>query len=337
MRLGFAARRSRFAVIILSAIATSALALFAADQVRAQDYPARGVNMVVPFPPGGFADLIARPLSAALEKQFKQPFTVVNRPGAAGTVGTQFVTTQRPDGYTVLLALQSISTLPEVDTLFGRTPTFRRDQFRGIGRFTSDPNIVFVRTEAPWKTFTELVEDAKKRPNQIVYSSSGLYGATHIPSEMLLRVTGTQMKHLPTTGGAPAITAVLGGHADFFFTVDALGAPHVKSGKFRALAVSSAKRLASYPDMPTLKELGYDLEFYSWSGLFVPKQTPDAVVAALAKTVGEVARGDEFKAAMKRINAELDYIDGAAFDDWWERESTMLAAEVKRIGKIESK
>jgi tripartite-type tricarboxylate transporter receptor subunit TctC len=272
-----------------------------------------------------------------MEKQLKQPFTVVNRAGAAGTVGMQSVTTARPDGYTVLMALQSISTLPEVDTLFGRTPTFQRAQFIPIARFTADPCIVFVRTEAPWKTFKELVDDAKKRPNEIIYSSSGLYGATHIPAEMLLRVTGTKMKHLPTTGGAPAITAVLGGHADLFFTVASLGSPHVKSGKFKALAVSSDKRLPEYPDMPTLKELGYNMEFYGWSGLFVPRNTPAPMVAAITAAVRAAATSDDFKGAMQKINAELAYIDGKEFADWWERESAMLAAEVKAIGKIESK
>lgn len=333
MTFGSVGRRA-FLVGAGSAAAAAASGLGAAPAF-AQAYPTRGVNVVVPFPPGGYADILARPLSASLEAHFKQPVTVVNRPGAAGTVGMQSVTTARPDGYTMLMALQSISTLSAVDELFGRAPTFRREQFKGVARLTADPCIIFVRADLPWKTFKDLVDDAKKRPEQIIYSSSGLYGATHIPSEMLMRVTGTKLKHLPTTGGAPAINAVLGGHADFFFTVAALGTPHEKAGKFRALAVSSAKRLASYPNMPTLKELGYDLEFYSWSGLFVPAATPDSVVESIRKGVHTVAHGKDFRDALVKINTEFAYLDGKDFVTWWDAESKMLADEVRKIGKIQ--
>jgi tripartite-type tricarboxylate transporter receptor subunit TctC len=327
-------RRRTFLVGAGSAVAAAASGL-RIDPAFAQAYPTRGVNVVVPFPPGGYADILARPLSASLEAHFKQPFTVVNRPGAAGTVGMQSVTTARPDGYTMLLALQSISTLSAVDELFGRAPTFRREQFKGIARLTGDPCIMFVGTDVPWKTFRDFVDDARKRPDQIIYSSSGLYGATHIPSEMLMRVTGTKLKHLPTTGGAPAINAVLGGHAHFFFTVAALGTPHEKAGKFRALAVSSAKRLSTYPDLPTLKELGFDLEFYNWSGLFVPAATPDSIVESIRKGVYTAAHGKEFREALVKLNTEFAYLDGKEFVTWWDEESKMLADEVRKIGKIE--
>jgi tripartite-type tricarboxylate transporter receptor subunit TctC len=194
---------------------------------------------------------------------------------------------------------------------------------------------MYVGADVPWKSFKEFVDDAKKRPDQIIYSSSGLYGATHIPTEMLMRVTGTKIKHLPTTGGAPAINAVLGGHAHFFFTVPSLGSPHEKAGKFRSLAVSSAKRLASYPDLPTLKELGYEMEFYNWSGLFVPAATPDGLVEEIRKGLHVAAHGKEFRDALVKVNAEFAYLDGRAFVDWWEAESKMLADEVLKIGKIE--
>ena len=159
-------------------LAVACLLLTVAMTASAQEpYPSRPVTIVVAFPPGGLADLTARPLATALERVLKQPFVVTNKPGAAGAVGNHFVATSKADGYTLLLALVSISTLPEVDKLFGRTPNYTIDQFVGIARLNAEPSVITVRGNAPWKTLKDVVEDAKRRPNQIVHTSSGLYGA----------------------------------------------------------------------------------------------------------------------------------------------------------------
>jgi tripartite-type tricarboxylate transporter receptor subunit TctC len=172
-------------------------------------YPTRPVSMVVAFPPGGVADNTARPVSAALERILKQPVAVINKPGAAGAVGNQVVATSKPDGYTLLMALVSISVLPEVDKLFGRPPNYTLAQFTGIARINADPSMLVVRADQPWKTLKDFVEDAKKRPNEIVFSSSGLYGAAHIPMEMFMLASGVKLRHLPTTGGGPMMNAIL--------------------------------------------------------------------------------------------------------------------------------
>lgn len=232
----------RTALVIVLALA--ALVPGAAAQ---EPYPSRPVTIVVPFPPGGIADLTARPLAPALERILKQPVVVVNKAGAAGAVGTQSVAVARPDGYTLLVALVSISSTPEVDALFGRTPVYTRDQFVGIARLNADPPMLVVGADTPWKSVRDVVEDARRRPGQITYSSSGLYGASHVPMEMFLQAAGIQMRHLPTTGGAPAMTAVLGGHAAMWASPPAIAAPHLQAGKIRALATWGATRLAAFP------------------------------------------------------------------------------------------
>ncbi len=206
--------RMLWAVVVL----IGAMTQWAAAQ---EPYPTRPITIVVAFPPGGLADLSARPVAAALEKIVKQPVIVANKAGAAGAVGNQFVATSKPDGYTLLMALVSVSVLPEVDKLFGRPPKYTRDQLTGIARVNAEPSILTVPADAPWKTVKDLVEDAKKRPGEIVFTSSGLYGASHVPMEMFLHAAGIKMRHLPTTGGGPMMNAILGGHAQVVMSTTA--------------------------------------------------------------------------------------------------------------------
>ncbi len=320
----------------LSAIvlAVVALALPAAAQ---EPYPTRPITIVVPFPPGGIADLSARPLAPALERALKQPVVVSNKAGAAGAVGMQSAAIARPDGYTLMVALVSISTIPEVDGLFGRAPAYTRDQFVGIARLNADPPLLVVGGETPWKTLKELVGDAKKRPGEITYASSGLYGASHVPMEMFLQAAGIRMRHLPTTGGGPAMTALLGGHAAAWASPPALALPHLKSGKLRALATWGATRLAAFPDVPTLKELGYDVEYYLWAGLFAPRNIPAQVLKTLRDATRHAVQDPEFKTAMGKIETPIAYQDADEFKAWWDRDARILAGVIKRIGKVEGK
>jgi tripartite-type tricarboxylate transporter receptor subunit TctC len=179
-----------------------------------EPFPSRLVTIVNPFPPGGQADLTGRPLASSLERLLKQPVVITNKSGAAGAVGMQTVAVAKPDGYTVLVTVPAVSTIPEIDRLFGRPPTFTREQFAPIARINADPCILVVNAEQPWRSVKELLDDARRRPGEITYSSSGPYGASHVPTEMLPHAAGgLKMRHLPTTGGGPATTAVLGGHA----------------------------------------------------------------------------------------------------------------------------
>jgi tripartite-type tricarboxylate transporter receptor subunit TctC len=314
------------------------LAVFGLVPVGAQEaFPTRPVTIVNPFPPGGQVDLTARPLASALERVLKQPVVLTNKAGAAGAVGMQSVAIARPDGYTIVMTVPAISTLPEVDKLFGRPPTFNRGDFAPIARINADPTILVVNADLPYRSVADLLADAKKRPSEIVYSSSGIYGASHVPTEMLLHAAGgLKMRHLPTTGGGPATTAVLGNHAAFWMSTTGPAGPHVKSGKFRPLAVSGAARHPHFPDVPTLKELGYDVEYYLWCGLFAPKNTPPAVMTALRDAVRKAVQDPEFKGAMDKIQVPIAYQDAEEFRAWWDSDAARLAEAIKKIGKIEA-
>ena len=320
----------RIAAIIVLALTT--LVTGAAAQ---EPYPSRPISIVNPFPPGGIADLTGRPLAASLERLLKQPVVIVNKAGAAGAVGAQFASVAKPDGYTLLIALVSISSTPEVDKLFGRPATYTRDQFVGIARLNADPPILAVN--GPWKTLKELVDDAKKRPGEITFASSGPYGASHLPLEMFLQAAGLKMRHLPTTGGAPATTAVLGGHAQLWASPPALAAPHIEAGKMRALATWGATRLAAFPDVPTLKELGYDVEYYIWTGLFAPRGVPASVIQTLRDATRKAVEDPEFKSAMEKAKTPMAYQDAEEFKAFWDRDAQRIAATIQFIGKTDAK
>jgi tripartite-type tricarboxylate transporter receptor subunit TctC len=244
----------------------------------------------------------------------------------------------RPDGYTLLVALVSISTIPEVDTLFARTPAYTRDQFVGIARLNADPPVLVVNAERPWKTLKEALDDVRARPGEITFASSGLYGASHVPMEMLMNAAGgLKMRHLITTGGGPATTAVLGGHAAMWPSPPALALPHVKAGKMRPLATWGATRLASFPDVPTFKELGYDMEYYIWTALFAPRGTPASALKTLREATRTAVQDAEFRTAMDKAQTPIAYQDADEFRAFWDADAARLAAVIKKIGRVESK
>jgi len=311
-------------------------AAFAAKASFAQDaYPSRPVTVVNPFPPGGAVDVVGRPFAAVMEPLLKQPVLIETKAGAAGAVGAQFVANAKPDGYTLLAHIVSISGFPEVDKLFGREPKFTRADFIPIARLTEGPMVLVVNDKQPYKNLKELVADAKKRPNGIIFSSSGLYGALHLPTALFMKATGVQMRHLPTNGGGPALTAILGNNSQVLVSSIAAASAHMKAGKLRPLASFGAKRAASAPDVPTLKELGYDVEFSLWVGLFAPKGTPEPVVNRLRAEAKKAVAADQFKTAIKNIGDEVAYLDRSAFAKFWDADAKRVEAAVKSIGKVQ--
>jgi tripartite-type tricarboxylate transporter receptor subunit TctC len=318
-------------------LATAVLALLVLTSgVAAQEpYPTRPITIVVAFPPGGLADLTARPLAAAMERLLKQPIVISNKPGAAGAVGNHFVATSKPDGYTLLMALVSVSTLPEVDKLFGRPHTYTIDQLVGIARINAEPSVITVRGDAPWKTLADVVEDARRRPGQIVHTSSGLYGASHVPFAMFLQAAGITMRHLPTTGGGPMMNALLGGHAEIVASVPSLVAPHLPTGKVRLLGHTGVGRLPAFPQAPSLKELGYDVEYSAWAGLVAPKGTPPHVLRILGDTVRQAVKEPEVVTASQKLQTPIAYQDAAEFNAWWRQDAQKLATVIQKIGKVE--
>ncbi len=315
------------------------VALTAAAGAAAQEpYPSRPITIVVPFPPGGVADLTARPVAAAMEKVLKNPVGVVNKTGAAGAVGMQFVATGKPDGYTLLLALSSISIIPEADKVFGRPPAFTVDQLVPIALVSADPTILVVPADKPWRTARDFIEDAKKRPGQISFSSSGVYGTLHMAMELLSHAAGIKLRHVPYGGAGPALTAILGGHVDALASGPAVVLPHIKSGKLRALAGWGDKRVAALPDVPAFKELGYpDAEFYIWAGVFAPKGTPEPVLAKLRDALRAGVNDPDFKGAMDKLETPIVFKQGEEFRKFFEADAKRLAEGVRKVRKIETK
>jgi tripartite-type tricarboxylate transporter receptor subunit TctC len=320
-----------------SLFVASLIACASAGATAQEAYPSRAITMVVPFPPGGVADVTGRPTAAAMEKILKQPVVASNRPGAGGAVGNAAVANAKPDGYTILMALSSISVIPAADQLFDRKPAYSLDQFAPIALITADPTILTVHPSLPAKSLKELVALARSKPGQLSYSSSGIYGALHMPMEMFLHAGKLKMRHVPTTGGGPAITTLLGGHVDLTAGGPAAITPHVKAGKLRPLASWGPKRHEGYPDVPTFKELGYDIEYLIWAGVFAPKGTPEAIVKVLRDTARKAVEDAEFRSMMAKVNSPVHYLDAPEFQKFWMADAKRLAEVVKVVGKVEEK
>jgi len=256
--------------------------------------------------------------------------------GAAGAVGAQFAANAKADGYTLLLHITSISGFAEVDKLFGRAPKFTRADFIPVARYVADPCILVVNDQQPYKTLKELVDDARKRPDAIIFSSSGLYGALHLPTALFTKAADIKLRHLPTNGGGPALTAVLGNNSQILVSSIAAANAQVKAGKLRALASFGAQRSPSLPDVPTMKELGFDIEYYLWVGLFAPKGTPDAIVNFWRDASKKAVADENFKKAIANLGQEVAFMDQPEFRTFWDADAKRVEDAVRSIGRVDS-
>jgi len=321
----------------MSRLICAAVCAIAVTASAQDSYPSKPITMVVPFPPGGVADIVGRPLAAQMEKTLKQPVVVVNRTGAGGAVGMAAVAKAAPDGYTILMGLSSISIFPVSDRINGKTPSYEMRDFAPIALITADPTVLVVSADSPWKTLKEFVASAKAYPGKINYSSSGVYGTLHVAMEIFANAAGIKLFHVPYQGGGPALTALLGGQVHALASGPAPAVGQIKAGKMRALASWSTERLPLMPDVPTFKELGYDAEFYIWSGVFAPGSTPTPVVDRLRNAVREAATSAEFKGAMEKVQTPVNYLDAPAFRTYWEKDAARLKIALEKIGKVEEK
>ncbi len=311
-------------------------ALVLAAAASAQDvYPTKPIALVVPFPPGGVADIVARPVADAMSRLLNTPVVIENKAGAGGGIGMGYVAKAKPDGYTLLLALSSISIIPEADKVTGRTPMYQLNQFVPIARFTADPTVLAVRAESPWKTVQEFVADARRRPGAITYGSSGNYGTMHIPMEMFAASADVKLLHVPYTGGGPAVVALLGGNVDAISTGPSTVIQHVKAGKVRVLASWGDQRLAALPDVPTLSEAGFNATFFQWAALFAPAGTPEPVLVKLRDAARGAATDPRFVAAMATVETPIQYLDAPELARFWAADAQKLGEAVRRVGKVE--
>ncbi|MBK7331452.1 MAG: tripartite tricarboxylate transporter substrate binding protein [Betaproteobacteria bacterium] len=307
---------------------------FAASTALAQ-FPDRTITMVVPFPPGGVADTVARPMAEAMSRDLKQSVVIENKAGAGGAIGMAHAAKAKPDGYTVLMALSSYTVLPEADKVLGRTPQYQLADLKPVARVTADPTVLAVRAESPWKTYAEFIAAARAAPGKITFGSSGNYGTMHMPMAMLALSQGVQMTHVPYTGAGPAIVGLLGGQVDALSTGPASIVQHVKAGKVRVLAHWGEGRLASLPDVPSLKELGVPVEYAQWSGIFVPAGTPEPVVARLREAAKAAANDERVKQVLGTAGSPILYMDAPEFQRYVDADAAKMSDVVKKVGKLE--
>jgi len=311
--------------------------LLVSSACLAQDYPSKPITMVVPFPPGGVAEIVGRPLAVSMQAVLKQPVIIVNRPGAGGAVGMASVAKGPADGYTILMALSSISVFPVADRINGKAPSYQFSDFAPIALVTADPTVLVVRADSKYSTLKDFVAAAKASPGKINYSSAGIYSTLHVAMEIFADAAGIKLFHVPYQGGGPAVTALLGGQVEALASGPAAAIGQIKGGKMRALASWSTERLKLLPDIPTFKELGYDAEFYIWSGVFAPAATPPAVQARLRAAVKEAAASPEFKAAMEKVSTPIAYLDAPEFKQYWDRDAARLKVVLEKMGKLAEK
>ncbi len=315
--------------------ATLAIALVMGVASAQDVYPSKPITLIVPFPPGGVADIVGRPFAEALSRELKTPVIIENKPGAGGGIGMGAVAKAKADGYTLLMALSSISILPEADKVLGRAPLYQLDQFTPIARLTADPTILAVRADSPWKTLQDFVADARRRPGAITYGSSGNYGTMHVPMEMFAHRADVKLLHVPFTGGGPAVVALLGGQVDALSTGPSTVLQHVKAGKVRVLASWGDHRLASLPDVKTLTESGFDAVFFQWCALFAPAGTPEPVLSRLREAARVAAADPRFVNTLATVETPVQYLDAPEMRRFWEADAKTLAEAVQRVGKVE--
>ncbi|VCU70937.1 Tripartite tricarboxylate transporter family receptor [Pigmentiphaga humi] len=305
----------------------------AAGTAFAQQWPSRPVTLIVPFSPGGVADTVARPVAEAMSRKLGQPVVVENKAGSGGAAGIAHVARAAPDGYTILISLPSISSMPTADKLVGRQSMYQLDQLVPIARITADPTVLAVRADSPWKTLQEFVDYGRK--HQITYGSSGVYGTLHMYMASLGNAAGMDMLHVPFGGAGPALLALMGNQIQAVAASPASVKQHVNSGALRVLAHWGDEPLEAFPKLPSLKSQGYNVEFYQWSGLFAPAGTPKAVLEKLGEAAKFASEDARVKKTIEGGGLPIKYLNTADFAKYWKEDADGQIQAVQRIGKVD--
>ena len=273
--------------------------LLVAATAQAQIYPSRVVRLVVPFAAGGSTDIVGRTVGQKLNEIWGQPVVVDNRPGGSTVIGTDVVAKSPPDGYTLLVTPAPFTIVP---SLTAKLPYDPAKDFEPITLINTTPLVVVVHPGVPAASVKELIALAKRRPGALNYGSSGSGGSNHLAGELFNAMAGVKMVHIPYKGNAPALTDLIGGHVDVVFNGLTSAMPFIKSGKLRALAVTSLARAGALPDMPTLDELGLKgFQAVAWNGLTAPARTPKDVIGKINSDLLKVIRSPEL---VERLKAE---------------------------------
>ena len=311
-------RRSVVLVLLLAVLVVPALAAF----------PTKPVELIVPWPAGGRADLIARLFAAAAGKHLGQAMVVVNKPGGGGAIGTVGVANATPDGHTLLAATIGGNVMRPLST----SVPYRYDSFAPVGQITASTMVLAANASRPWKNLKDLVEAAKKASAPPTYGCP--FGVVpHLAVVAVAGHAGVDLKHVPQQGDGPSITATLGGHQDMLIASPAVVLPHVKTGALRALATFGTERDPSLPDVPTAREQGFPVIATPWTGIAAPKTTPPAVLAKLQQVFEAVMKDPEFAAGMERLGERIIPVVGEPFAAQWKRDHEQWETPSKALKK----
>ena len=307
--------------------------LLGASHAFAQNYPVRPIRLVIPYPPGGGADNVGRPIAQKLSEALGQRVIIDNRGGAAGIVGAEIVAKSKPDGYTLL----DDSSSRAVNPALYRLPFDTLKDFAPIGMIVINPSILVVHPSLPVKTVGDLINLARARPGQIAFASSGVGSAPHMGAELFKYMAKVNMVHVPYKGGGPALADLIGGHVQLLFPNIASGLPHVRSGKLRGVAVTSLKRSRAAPQIPTVSESGLPgFELGEWNALFAPAGTPPEIITRLNTELNKVLRSPDIQERLFQMGAEPAPGSPKELDDYVRKEIAKWAKVVKDVGiKVE--
>jgi tripartite-type tricarboxylate transporter receptor subunit TctC len=298
-----------------------------------ETWPTRTITIVVPFPPGGTADIAARPLAAHLAEKLGRNVVVENKGGAGGGIGHAYVARAEPDGCTIMTALPSLAVIPEATRLQGKVPTYEIDQFVPLARMFADPPLLTVKKSSPWKTLDDFLTAVRNNPGQIPYGTSGYLGTVHLAMEMFLNAAGLKMVHVPYQGGGPSFSALLSDQVPVVPSMESIGKGQFDAGNMRVLAQWGTERLPNFPDSPTFQEAGYpDVVYILWTGVFAPKKTPEPVTSILRDTIRAFMQEKAVVERFVTAGSQVSYLDGPDFARFLEADTERLLKVVRKIG-----
>jgi tripartite-type tricarboxylate transporter receptor subunit TctC len=312
-------------LLVAALVAVSGLA-------SAQSWPSRAVHIVVPYPPGGPVDLSARLLVPGLQSALGQPGVVENRAGAGGNIGAAYVAKSLPDGHTLVVG--AIATHAINPALYKNLPYDPIRDFRHVALLVQVPNVLVLNNDVPARSVKELVALLKANPGKFDFASGSTGSTGHLAGELFKQLTGTFMVHIPYKGAGPAVIDLLGGRVHLMFDNLASALPNIRSGKVRALAVTTAKRSTSLPELPTLQESGLEgFDLTTWWGIMAPGKTPEPVVARLAAEIAKAMEAPAVKERFAAMGSESTSVrTPQQFTAFVEREGKLYSGLVKRSG-----
>lgn len=298
-------------------------------------FPARPMMLVIPSTPGGLTDIVGRATAPVLSRTLNQTVIPVNRPGAGGSVGAASVAKGNADGHTLLVGITSMVTLPAQALLNNTPPPFRVEELIPVASISTEPMMLVTRPEASYRTLKDVIEDARKRPATLTYSTTGVYGTYHVAIEMIAHAADIKLHAVHYKGGGGAMQGLLSKEVSLSLITRSVGLPHIQNGQLRPIVAWSQKRWEQLPEVPSLADAGINSGYDLVTGLFAPSETPVTVMKVLRDAARTMVIDPQFKAIMEKLAASITYADGPEFDKLWKSESLRLGKVVERIGRIE--